>query len=110
MTIAKIKYFDRDTLLDAASTAIERDYNRAVGVEWLSAKLDEDMVFPITFAMVHEHIAGKPAEPHMRTMIVINGEGSQIMLDVDMDVYNNLPHIEIDRELAVEARQELLNG
>lgn len=94
--MAQIKFFDRDELIDAATTAVERGYNRAVSVSWLIDNLDDGMYYPVTFAMIHEHIAGQPAEPHMRTLVVINAEGERITLDVDMKVYRDLSVVDID--------------
>lgn len=93
-----MKYFDRDELIETAIISEQRDYNRTVSVEWLHGALAEGAYFPITLAMVHEHIAGKPVEPHMRLMIVINADGDQIVLDVDADIYNSLSSVDVDEQ------------
>ena len=91
-----IKFFDKATLIDAAVIAEERGYNRQLDWKQLEAELDDDNVFPVTFSMLHEHAAGELVAPHVRAMIVVNSDGESVLLDVDMDVFNQLPEVEVD--------------
>jgi hypothetical protein len=89
-----ITYFDKATLIVAAKIAQQRDYNRQANIEALK-ELPDDNVYPITFAMIHEHKAGQVVEPHMRTWISLNADGDSVFLDVDMDLYRTLPTTEV---------------
>jgi len=91
-----IKFFNKSTLIDAAVTAEERGYNRQLDWKQLEAELDEDDLFPVTFSMLHEHAAGELVAPHVRAMIVVNSDGDSVLLDVDMDVFNDLPEFEVE--------------
>lgn len=92
----KIKYLDKDLLnkINHISTTIYK-FNRTLPQDVVD-ELDPDALMPITFAMVHEHIAGKAADPHMRCVIVANPAGRILLLDVAMELYDLLPEHEID--------------
>jgi hypothetical protein len=94
-SLVAIKYFDKETLSKAVDVAIERDYNRCINPSAVN-ELPDGFVFPVAFSMVHEHAAGVAVDPHMRAMIVINGDGDTVLLDVDMGLYNSLPTTEIE--------------
>lgn len=91
-------------------------YNRATPQEIIDA-LPEDKFFPIVFAMLHEHKAGKPTEPHMRCMFAVPvnmglpmiHSRETILVDVEMGIYNMLPEIELPEE-AVEKQEEPSNS
>lgn len=109
----KYKYADKHTLNMANHLA--RDvlkYNRCVRQECIDA-LPDDKFFPIVFAMVHEHKAGKLTEPHMRCMFAtplnmglstVHGRET-LLIDVEMGLYDLLPEIELPEE-AVEPETE----
>lgn len=91
----KYKYIDKE-LLDKINF-ISRDvlhYNRSLP-QSLVDKLPGERFYIITWAMVHEHIAGKPADPHMRCLIY-GGPDVQnpLILDMEMGMYELLPEIE----------------
>jgi hypothetical protein len=97
----KYKYFDKKYL--NLTNHIARDivkYNRSVPQEIIDA-LPEDKFFPVVFSMVHEHIAGKIAEPHMRCMIVVpvkignDDIMNRILVDVEMGIFDLLPEFEM---------------
>lgn len=90
-----VKYFDKNTLIDAAEISVERGYNRTVDPHWLENELDAEFVFPISFAMLHEHAQGVLVDPHMRVIAVLDGSGETVMLDVDMGIYMALPEVEL---------------
>ena len=92
----KYKYIDKE-LLDKINF-ISRDvlhYNRCLP-QSLVDKLPGERFYIITWAMVHEHIAGKPADPHMRCLIY-GGPDVQnpLILDMEMGMYELLPDIEV---------------
>lgn len=96
----KYKYLDKE-LLDKINF-ISRDvlhYNRSLP-QSLVDKLPAERFYIITWAMVHEHIAGKPADPHMRCMIY-GGPDVQnpLILDMEMGMYELLPDIEVPAEV-----------
>lgn len=107
----KFKYLDKK-YLDIINH-ISRDvikYNRALPQEVIDA-LPEDKFFPIIFTLLHEHIAGKPVEPHVRCMIAVptvdksgNKTGTdRLLLDMEMGLYDLLPEVELPAEPEREA-------
>lgn len=86
-----MKIFTKETLLQAARIAEERDYNRQLDIVWIERELSETNLYPVTFAMVHKHRAGERVAPHIRVMIGTDAEGGKAMLDVDFDLYESLP-------------------
>lgn len=101
------KYIDKKYLqiVNHLSTNVLK-YNRTLPDSLVDA-LPEDKFFPIVFAMVHEHRAGKSCEPHMRCMFAVpdpTGEIQTALLDVEMGIYDLLPSVEIpDSELPAAA-------
>lgn len=83
------KYISRDS--------IRRKYNRLPSDELLAA-LDPDGTHVLVFSMPHEHAAGAPVEPHMRTrwMMKLTGEDKpvDVFLDMTWEHFNALPKIE----------------
>jgi len=99
----KYKYIDKHNL--NLINHISRDvikYNRSLPQELIDA-LPEDKCFPIIFTLLHEHIMGKPVEPHMRCMIVVptvdaSGEVTgrdRLLLDMEMGLFDLLPEVEL---------------
>lgn len=97
--MAKYKYLDKHhlNLINHISRDIIK-YNRALPQEVIDA-LPDDKFFPIVFTLLHEHIMGKPAEPHMRCMIVVpdtEGVGRErLLLDMEMGLFDLLPEVEL---------------
>lgn len=94
----KVKYLNKDQLDKVNKRAIAKNYNRAVQQEFIDG-LPDDLNFPITLTLVHEHAAGKPVEPHMRCRIMTGqalfGPFHDIYVDIDMGMYEMLPEREI---------------
>jgi|APCry1669189000_1035189.scaffolds.fasta_scaffold08384_10 hypothetical protein len=99
----KYKYLDKQVLNNI--NHISRDvikYNRALPQDIIDA-LPDDKLFPISWCMVHEHIAGRAVEPHMRCLITVPaGTGSRshrgretLLLDIEMGLFNLLPEVEL---------------
>lgn len=87
------KYLNKD-LLDKINHISETvyHYNRTLPQSAIDA-LDPEKIIVVTFNMIHEHIAGKPAEPHMRC--IVQQETAQpfgpLILDMPMELYDALP-------------------
>lgn len=86
------KYLTKDLLdkINHISTTIYK-YNRTIPQEVIDS-LDPEKFVIVTFTMLHEHIAGKPADPHVRC--ILQQEANPItpmILDVPMELYDVLP-------------------
>ena len=95
----KYKYIDKACLRAVNHKPLHvLQYNRAVREDVIDA-LPDDKLFPITFSMLHEHKAGVPCEPHVRCVILTppteTGGRQQLILDMEMDIFDILPEIEI---------------
>ena len=82
-----IEYFTKALLRQASKEAKEIGYNRQLNDEYI-AEL-EDINYPVTFSMIHEHIAGKPVDPHVRCLVRLHTGTLQV--DVSMAFFENLP-------------------
>jgi len=89
ITNMKIKYATKEQLVKINKRAIEKNYNRAVEPEYLDA-LNDTLLFPICFEMLHEHAQGKPVEPHVRCMFVLSALPDRVLIDVEMGMYEML--------------------
>ena len=99
----KYKYLDKEVLNNI--NRISRDvmrYNRSLPQNIIDA-LPDDKLFPISWCMMHEHIAGKVVEPHVRCMIIVPSlsgpEGvtgrQTLILDMEMRLFDLLPDVEL---------------
>lgn len=91
----KIKYFDKGSLALANLISMDRNYNRQLNPEFVN-KLEKGLKFPVVFSMLHEHIGGKIADPHIRA-IVAYSEDDTLQIDVDMDLFKSLPEVEVQQ-------------
>lgn len=91
--MSKIKYFTKPLLLAATIIGIERNYNRMLSEDFVRS-LKGNLRFPVTFSMLHEHIDGESAEPHVRATVVVS-ETVAVTFDVDLALFNNLPFAEV---------------
>ena len=94
----QVPILTKEQLVAANNWAIEMGYNRAVEPKPLQEYLDtvdDDTLFPITVHMPHEHASGVEVEEHVRCMIILNGEGSKAMIDIDLDFFNKLNKVEV---------------
>lgn len=95
----KYKYIDKQCLQAVNHKTIHvLKYNRAIREDVIDA-LPDDKLFPIVFSMLHEHKAGVACEPHVRCIIMTpageNDGRQQLILDMEMNVFDILPEIEI---------------
>ena len=88
-----IKYFTRDLLLSATLEGNERNYNRQLNPDMV-ANLDQETLFPVTFHMLHEHIDGSSADPHVRACVMLSPQ-DKVFIDVDLKRFSKLPEAEV---------------
>lgn len=98
--MAKYKILDKKSF--HLINTIARDYvkfNRSLQQEFIDS-LPEEGCFPIVFSMIHEHIMGKPVEPHVRCLIAVKTEHGidRVALDMSTETYNLLPEISVSDE------------
>jgi len=97
--VKKYKYLDKE-FLDRINY-LSRDvmkYNRSLPQELID-RLPAERFYIITFSMLHEHIAGKPAEPHVRCLIYGGSDvPNPMILDMEMGLYDMLPEVEAPAE------------
>jgi hypothetical protein len=94
----KIKYCNKEMLDKINKRAIVKNYNRAVRQDFIDA-LPDDVNFPITLCLPHEHAAGQLVEPHMRCRIMTGqslfGPCNDVFVDVEMGMFELLPEAEV---------------
>jgi hypothetical protein len=95
-TLKGVRYIPGlNKLLELAEDARTHDRNRQADLTVLKHMTrtlgqDETSRYPVPLALFHKHIAGKPAEPHMRLEIMISERG-RVWLDVSMSLWEALP-------------------
>ena len=92
-------------LLKAAKIAQQRNYDRQVTDDFIDDVLpksdaDQDVNYPIVTSYAHAHARGEPVDPHMRCEILGPWGDEEIpvtriCLDVDMDLFIQLPDTSI---------------
>lgn len=109
----KYKYLDKDILNKINYTSRDiMKFNRSLPQEVVDA-LPADKCFPIIWSMIHEHIAGRAVEPHVRCMIVVpsetGSEGSQgrerLLLDMEMGLFDLLPEVELPDSVSDSSKE-----
>jgi hypothetical protein len=90
------KYFDRVDFILACRQSVKRGFNRQIKLTPAEEAGIPDKLYPVLMAIQHEHIAGKPADPHVRVMIGLCESGGTAMLDVDMEIFNSLSEVEVN--------------
>ena len=89
-------------LFPALALGEKMGFDRTLSALGLDDELPDDKVYPIIEVMIHEHIAGKPVEPHYRTTIVLHNTNMMIM-DMTMKIYHALPEVVVDHPDKEEA-------
>lgn len=92
--VMAMKYLDTHKLLELATKSVANGYNRQLDVDWVKEQVGENAYHVVTFAMYHDHIAGKPAPRHVRISISVMRPDDmldQCQVDVSVDDYNSLP-------------------
>lgn len=102
----KVKYVDKKLLNAINKRAVKNNYNRAVTQEFVDS-LPEDLNFPITLCMLHEHAAGKPVPAHMRCRVMtastVTGPFESVYVDVEMGMFEMLPESEVSAKAEKKA-------
>lgn len=86
----KVKYFTRDTLIEANEEAIKSGRNRTLYTERLE-QLPEDLRFPVGFNMLHNDF-------EVRAQITVGPSADKLQsvwLDMPIETYNRLPEVEV---------------
>jgi hypothetical protein len=94
----KIKYLDKKLLRQINGVSTRIGYNRTLP-ESVIESLSDDLLFVVMPLMVHEHIMGKPAEPHMRCRIYAGPAHPWLILDVNMSVYEFIPEHDVEENV-----------
>lgn len=92
--MSKIKYLDYVGLLAAVREGREVGYNRQLDAGAVIS-LPYDNLFPVGFSMLHEHIAGRKVEPHVRAQVILDAEGNSVWLDMSLERFNGLSVAEV---------------
>lgn len=103
-----IKFFTKASLIEAAKAGNEAGYNRQLDPEKLT-DLQYENWLPITFDMIHEHIAGELVEPHRRVMVLVGEDGEQVTLDISQERFASLPDYDPDAE-SLQVDDEPVDG
>ena len=85
----RVEYFTKALLLLASKEAKEVGYNRQLDDELIAGL--EAIYYPVVFTMMHEHIAGKLVDPHVRCLVRVSNEVSPLQVDCSMAFFENLP-------------------
>ena len=94
MSIGEIRVADYDQMQQLIAGGKKHGFNRRIP-DAVAAVLDPKGLSLVQSFIVHEHIAGKPAEPHLRCGVFLKlidqedpyGE----MIDVAMEDWDSLP-------------------
>lgn len=87
----KVKYFTKESLIEANRVAIATKRNRSLYEDKLES-LPEDFKFPVGFTMIHNDV-------EMRVQITLaeslDGPFGQVWLDIPFETFNALPEVEV---------------
>lgn len=94
------KYMGTDLLLEIAMEGRQIGYNRQLDSDWLQENVDFTGKHVVTPMMIHEHIDGVEADPHMRCSLFIKTKGNrfeptEVIADMSMESYEALPTVTI---------------
>jgi len=104
-----VRFADKNLLKLINNVAHQVGYNRTLDKDFIE-RLPSDVNFPVVFTMIHEHIAGKPAEPHMRCMFVHNELGDRFIIDMPMYCFDVLPSVDVEKSESSESGKDSANN
>ena len=81
--------FTRDLLIECFEKGDEWSLNRRISEK--VKELPATAVFPVIRTLVHHHAAFRPVKAHMRCVVVVNGKGQCLIVDVPMSFFKKLP-------------------
>lgn len=96
--MGQVRYMSRAQFKKVAAEGDSMGFNRQVA-PWVLKKLPKHGQFGVMPLLVHEHIGGQVAEPHMRTLVgftLKNGKIGAAYIDMAMDTFNSLPPLPAD--------------
>ena len=88
-----VKYFTKQLLVIAARNADKWDFNRQLDLNAIQAL--PEARFPVSLFFPHYHRHGKPAEKHVRAMVVMDAQGGLALVDVPLAFWKSLPQAKI---------------
>jgi hypothetical protein len=94
--MSKFQICNTETFLALALAADRAEYNRRLDVRKLNRTLDPNGIHICKFSMLHEHIAGRKVEPHIRSIWLLkmknksSTEPIEVALDISMESFNKL--------------------
>jgi len=89
-TDKNVRCITKPGLTRVNNNSIHVGYNRTLDPVAV-LHLPEDTIYIVTPIMVHEHIGGKLADPHMRCSVYAGPEHTWMMLDMSFKYFNKLP-------------------
>lgn len=95
MSTQKIKYVNKELLRRINNVSTHFGYNRTLPDKIID-QLPDDKFYVVIPLLVHEHIAGKPADPHMRCRIYAGEMHPWLILDIEMVMYEFIPEHELE--------------
>lgn len=95
-----VKVASTPDLIRLARVAQMRDYNRQVDPKWIEEFVDPHGAHVIEFLIPHEHAQGKEVPLHARCQVLVKVDETmspmQIILDIPIKEYNELPAVDYD--------------
>lgn len=87
-----VRCISKQSLRRINNNSTRLGYNRTINPAAIET-LPDDKIYIVTPVMVHEHIAGKLAEPHMRCSVYAGPTADFMMLDISFVFFNALPRV-----------------
>lgn len=95
------KYADTALLRQIAEDSTSQGFNRQMNLDWIDENVDPTGKHVITLLMIHEHINGAEADPHMRCSIFIKENGmeppAEVIADISMEMFESLPTVTVTK-------------
>ena len=93
--MSKIRFMSRKQLKTVAAQGDAMDFNRQIA-PWVLKKLAKGIQIGVEPLLIHEHIGGQAADPHMRTLVgfkLRSGLVGSAFIDMKLDTFNSLKPI-----------------
>ena len=90
--MGQVRYMSRAQFKKVAGEGNEMGFNRQVA-PWVLEKLVQGQS-TVSKLMVHEHVNGRAAEPHLRTLVqfkLVGGEAGSAIIDMKAATFDSLP-------------------
>lgn len=90
-----------DELIKLAEHAVASNYNRQIDPDWLADNIDAGGTHVLSPLMIHTHVQGQPAAPHVRCDVMYktikmtgDDQMGKAILDVSISDYFRLPSVQ----------------